>query len=78
VTIVQGPPRLADREDPQIGELLGEILRADGVELLLGGRAVAVREEGWQKVVSLEDGREARGAEVVVAVGRRPRTRDLA
>src|SRR5262249_12113451 len=40
VTIVQGPPRLADREDPQIGALLGEILEADGIELVLGRRAV--------------------------------------
>src|SRR5262249_45653337 len=35
VSIIQGPPRLADREDPQIGELLGQILEDDGVELLL-------------------------------------------
>ncbi len=77
VTIVQGPPRLADREDPKVGELLGEILEADGVELLLGRRAVGVREENGEKIVSLDDGSEARGVEVVVATGRRPRTKDI-
>src|SRR5262249_22245345 len=46
VTIVQGPPRLADREDPQIGHLLGEILARGGVQLVLGRRAVGVRVEG--------------------------------
>jgi pyruvate/2-oxoglutarate dehydrogenase complex dihydrolipoamide dehydrogenase (E3) component len=74
VTIVQGPPRLADREDPRIGDLLAGILREDGIELVLGKRAVAVRDEGTEKVVTFDDGGEARGAEIVVATGRRPRT----
>ena len=77
VTIVQGPPRLADREDPQIGDLLGKILEADGVELVLGKRAVGVREESGEKIVSLDDGSEARGAQLVVATGRRPRTQGI-
>jgi pyruvate/2-oxoglutarate dehydrogenase complex dihydrolipoamide dehydrogenase (E3) component len=77
VTIVQGPPRLADREDPQIGGLLGEILEEDGIRLVLGRRAVGVRAEAGEKVVALDDGGEARGAEIVVATGRRPRTRDI-
>src|SRR5207237_2400018 len=70
-------PRLADREDPRIGELLGEILEEDGVELVLGRRAVGVRDESGEKVVSLDDGREVRGAEVVVATGRRPRAQGI-
>ena len=77
VTIVQGPPRLADREDPRIGELLGEILEADGVELVLGRRAVGVRAENGEKIVELDDGGEARGVELVVATGRRPRTQGI-
>ena len=77
VTIVQGSPRLADREDPKIGDLLAGILRKDGIELLLGKRAVAVRAEGSEKVVVCEDGSEAHGAEIVVAVGRRPRTKGI-
>jgi dihydrolipoamide dehydrogenase len=77
VSIVQGPPRLADREDPRIGELLGEILEADGVELVLGRRAVGVRVDANEKVVQLDNGQEVRGAELVVATGRRPRTKDI-
>src|SRR5205807_7285352 len=61
VSIVQGPPRLADREDPRIGELLGALLQADGVRLVLGRRAVAVRVDGGEKVVELDDGTEVRG-----------------
>jgi dihydrolipoamide dehydrogenase len=77
VTIVQGPPRLADREDPRIGELLGEILEQDGAELVLGRRAVGVRGDGSEKVVELDNGTEVRGAKLVVATGRRPRTQGI-
>jgi pyruvate/2-oxoglutarate dehydrogenase complex dihydrolipoamide dehydrogenase (E3) component len=77
VTIVQGTPRLADREDPQIGELLGQILTEDGVELVLGRRAVGVRVDGDEKVVELDNGAEARGSELVVATGRRPRVQEI-
>jgi dihydrolipoamide dehydrogenase len=77
VSIVQGPPQLADREEPRVGELLADVLREDGIELHLGRRGIGVREEGGEKVVTLDDGTELRAAEVVVATGRRPRTRDI-
>jgi pyruvate/2-oxoglutarate dehydrogenase complex dihydrolipoamide dehydrogenase (E3) component len=77
VTIVQGPDRLAEREEPRVGELLTEMLIDDGVEILLGRRAVGVRREGDTRIVELEDGSEARGAAVVVATGRRPRTQGI-
>jgi pyruvate/2-oxoglutarate dehydrogenase complex dihydrolipoamide dehydrogenase (E3) component len=77
VTLVQGPPRLADREEPEIGDLLAGILADDGVELRLGRRAMAVRPGNGARVVSLDDGDEVRGEVLVVATGRRPRTRDI-
>jgi dihydrolipoamide dehydrogenase len=77
VTIVQGPPRVAEREDPKVSELLANILEGDGIELLLGRRAVAVREDAGEKVVELDDSGSARGAELVVATGRRPRTKEI-
>jgi pyruvate/2-oxoglutarate dehydrogenase complex dihydrolipoamide dehydrogenase (E3) component len=77
VAIVQGPQRLANREQPRIGELLGEILREDGVDLRLGRRAVAALREEGEVSVELDDGAHVRGAVVVVAAGRRPRTEGL-
>jgi dihydrolipoamide dehydrogenase len=77
VTIVQGPDRLADREAPELGAALARILEADGVELRLGVRATGVRVEAGEKVVELDDETEARGAEILVATGRRPRTAGL-
>jgi dihydrolipoamide dehydrogenase len=77
VTIVQGPERLADREAAELGDALARILEADGVELRLGARATGVRVEGGSKVVELDGGAEARGAQILVATGRRPRTGGL-
>jgi dihydrolipoamide dehydrogenase len=75
VTIVG--PELAGREDPQVGELLAGILDEEGVELLLGPRAVSVRQENGERVVELDSGGEARGEVVVVATGRRARTQGI-
>ena len=77
VTIVQGPPTLANREEPRIGELLAETLAESGIELRLGRRAEAVRRENGESVVTLDDGSEASGAALVVATGRAPRVDGL-
>ena len=77
VTLVQGPERLADREAPEIGDALAEILEEDGIELRLGVHAQAVRLEGGERVVTLDDGSEARGEVLLLATGRRPRTQDI-
>jgi dihydrolipoamide dehydrogenase len=53
--------------------MLGE----DGVEILLGRRAVGVRRDGDTRIVELEDGGEVRGAAIVVSTGRRPRTQAI-
>jgi pyruvate/2-oxoglutarate dehydrogenase complex dihydrolipoamide dehydrogenase (E3) component len=77
VTLVQGAERLADREAPEIGDYLGEILAGDGIDLRLSVHAQGVRVENGMRVVELDDGSEAAGEIVIVAVGRRPRTQDL-
>jgi dihydrolipoamide dehydrogenase len=77
VTIVQGAERLAEREEPRIGELLADILADDGIDIRLGVHAAAVRRDGDERVVALDDGTEARGEVVLVATGRRPRTADI-
>jgi dihydrolipoamide dehydrogenase len=68
-------PSLAAREDPRVSERLAEILADDGIELRIGPKAEAVRRDGQQRVVVLDSGEEICGEVVVVAVGRRPRTR---
>jgi dihydrolipoamide dehydrogenase len=75
--VIEGADRLASREDPAIGEMLLEMLEDDGVDVRLGRRAMGVRMDGDERVVELDDGSEARGAVVVVATGRRPRTQEI-
>ena len=68
---------LLEREPAPLGEALGEVLRRDGIELVLSAKAIAARREGGDYVVAFDDGRELRGERLLVAAGRRPRVRDV-
>lgn len=77
VTLVQGSDRLVEREEPGVSGRLERILEKEGVELHLGRRAESVRREDGERVVTLDDGSELRGRELIVATGRAPRTSEL-
>jgi dihydrolipoamide dehydrogenase len=72
-TLVHGGPHLLSREPAPLGEALGEVLRRDGIEVVLGAHATAARRAGEDYVLVLDDGRELRGDRLLVATGRRPR-----
>ena len=77
VTLVEGAGHVLVHEPAPLGEALGEILRRDGIELILGVQATAARRDGEDYVLALGDGRELRGDHLLVATGRRPRTSGL-
>jgi pyruvate/2-oxoglutarate dehydrogenase complex dihydrolipoamide dehydrogenase (E3) component len=77
VTVVEAAGHVLAREPAPLGDALGEVLRADGVELLLGVHATAARRHGEDYVLTLDDGRELRGDRLLLATGRRPRTSGL-
>jgi dihydrolipoamide dehydrogenase len=79
VVVIEGSDRLLAREEPFAGELVGDSLRAQGIEVILGRRATRVTRAGNDGPVEIEldDGRALRAEELLVAVGRRPRTNDL-
>jgi pyruvate/2-oxoglutarate dehydrogenase complex dihydrolipoamide dehydrogenase (E3) component len=77
VTIIEGAPYPLHHEAAPLGEALGTVLRREGIDLVLGIRATAVRRVGADYVVSLEDGRELHGDHLLVATGRRPRVDNL-
>jgi pyruvate/2-oxoglutarate dehydrogenase complex dihydrolipoamide dehydrogenase (E3) component len=75
--LIEGSPRVLPREPAPLGEALGEALRREGIELVLGVMAVAARREGEDFVLDLDDGRMLRAERLLVATGRRPRTEGL-
>ncbi|MDQ3361462.1 MAG: FAD-dependent oxidoreductase, partial [Actinomycetota bacterium] len=82
VTLVSTSPLPLPKEDPEIGEVLRQVLLADGVTFHGGYRAEKVRVEGAEKVMTVrnEAGHEVevRGEEVLIAAGRAPTAGSLA
>ncbi len=76
VTIVEGADHLLSREPPRLGAALGDVLRRDGAELVLGAQVTAAARDGADYVLTLAGGREVRGDRLLAATGRRPRLPD--
>src|SRR5262249_26934480 len=78
VTIIQRGPRLLAREDPDVADALRELLRDEGVDVLLqsevlsvtgrSGSGVALRVRSGATEITLE------ASDILVAVGRTPNT----
>jgi dihydrolipoamide dehydrogenase len=65
------------REAAPLGQALGEALRQDGIELILGKKVTAARRDGDEFVLEVEGGTELRGDRLLVATGRRPRVEGI-
>jgi pyruvate/2-oxoglutarate dehydrogenase complex dihydrolipoamide dehydrogenase (E3) component len=77
VVVIDMAEHVLGREPAPLGEALGEILRREGIELVLSANAAAARSEGEDYVVELDDGRVLRGERLLVATGRRPRVQGI-
>jgi len=77
VTMVEAEPRLLSREDADAAALVTAALIADGVTVRAGAAVTAITSGlmGW--CAELADGGEVVFDEVLVAVGRSPRTTEL-
>src|SRR5437762_3048597 len=73
VVVIDMGEHVLGREPAPLGEALGEVLRREGIELVLSANATAARREGEDYVVEIDDGRLLRGDRLLVATGRRPR-----
>ena len=71
VTIVEGAPRLLAREEPGAGTLLQGVLDAEGVRVLTGTSATAVRGDATRVEVDLSNGTTLAAERLLVATGRR-------
>jgi pyruvate/2-oxoglutarate dehydrogenase complex dihydrolipoamide dehydrogenase (E3) component len=78
VTLVEGEERLLPREEPFAGEQVAASLRDSyGIDVRTGVLAERVSSGGPGVVVELNDGSRAEGAELLVAIGRVPRTAEI-
>jgi pyruvate/2-oxoglutarate dehydrogenase complex dihydrolipoamide dehydrogenase (E3) component len=80
VTVVQRGPALLAREDPDVAEAVVEIMREDGLEVLLDASATRVEPDGSgvRLHVDVAGGTRAiAGSHLLVAAGRRPNSDGL-
>ncbi len=60
-----------------MGELTGQYLRDEGIDVRTATQVARVRRDGQDTVVELDDGGEIRCDVIVVGTGRTPRTDGL-
>src|SRR5262249_27414049 len=78
VTVIEGAERLLAREEPFAGDEVRAAFEREGITVLTEARCTKVsRAADGAVTATLEDGRTFTGDEILVAVGRRPRTSDL-
>jgi len=77
VVVIDMAEHVLGREPAPLGEALGEVLRREGIELVLSANVGAARRDGEDYVLEIDDGRELHGDRLLVATGRRPRVREL-
>ena len=76
VTIVQRGDQLLPREDQDVADAVADILREDGVTVLLGATTEKVSSENGV-TLSLEGGKNVSGSHLLVATGRTPNSNFL-
>ena len=76
VTVIEGAPRLLPLEEPEAGEMLAEVFRQQGIDVIIGAQATAVR-QGRDGIEVEVGGRTVTAERLLVATGRRPNTADL-
>jgi len=71
VTVVERSQRLlAAEEEPEAGELLGEVFGQEGITVCTGCTAARISHDGDEFEISLTSGSSLRGERLLVAVGR--------
>jgi len=71
VAVVEAMDRLAPMEEPESGELLAEVFRAEGIEVRTGAKATGVTAEDDGVRLTLDDGQTLVAERLLVATGRK-------
>ncbi|MBI3568109.1 MAG: mercury(II) reductase [Gemmatimonadetes bacterium] len=77
ITVLEAAPRVVPAEDPDVGDALGDYLRAEGLTVHAGVKIVSVARSDGHYRVSFKDGETVRhgdAEQLLVATGRRANT----
>jgi pyruvate/2-oxoglutarate dehydrogenase complex dihydrolipoamide dehydrogenase (E3) component len=77
VTLIERGDRLIAREEPFASDDVEQSLRENGVDVRLGVGATAVRAEGGEVTIELDEGGPVRADELLVAIGRKLNSEDI-
>ena len=81
VTVIEKGPRLIQREDEDVSAAIRAILEAEGIHVRTGAECIRFEPRGQEVAVGVDctaGAPEIVGSHVLLAVGRRPNTDDLA
>lgn len=77
VVLVSSRERVLPGEDQDAAQVIEDVFRSQGMQVLNRSRMAGVQRHGDSVVVRLEDGRDITGTHALLAVGSVPRTRGL-
>lgn len=77
VHIAEHSEQLLSREDPDVGETVGEVFAASGIQVHVNSKVVKIEKKGRQKQVTYESGGQLHDVmvdEILIATGKAPNT----
>ena len=78
VTVIERGPRLASREDEDVSAAITDIVRAEGIEVVLGATAIRfTKRDGGFELTPRDGADPVAGTHLLLAVGRAPNTDTL-
>ncbi|MFH6967954.1 mercuric reductase [Flavobacterium sp. FlaQc-28] len=77
VTIIERNKKLINREDEEVSDMVAEIMKSDGINLVFNAESIKVRQYNKSSISVVVDTKEMRGSHLLLAIGRTPNTDTL-
>ncbi len=80
VHVIGRSPGLFPKDEPEVSELMIDVLKKDGLSLHLESKIISIREENGQKIVDIEENDEVKSIScdvLLVALGRKANTQNI-
>ncbi|MEP6803782.1 MAG: mercuric reductase [Flavobacterium sp.] len=77
VTIIERNKQLINREDKTVTDVVAEIMKAEGVDLVFNAKNITIKENNKEGITLKIDTKEIKGSHLLLAIGRSPNTDTL-